>query len=122
MKKERKEKETTTIMHTTNHTQQSPYRFMGYLLLIIAVVALVGICIPNRCPTCGCTLQSRLKSFVTANNNKKKHAKSVNPIFVPPTTTGAQPSVDKNQDSGLDEKIPLFLDYPTPAAHPPTAF
>jgi len=101
-------------MHSTEHKQRRPFRLLGYLLFLIAVFALFDIFMTSQCSNCGCTLQSRLKSILSVS--KKKHAKSVKPLFVTPTTTGPKPAREDDQDSSLDEKIPLFLDYPTPAS------
>ena len=100
-------------MHTTNQKKRNPYRFVGSLLFVIAVVALLDVFMTtSKCSSCGCTLHSRIKSLVTRSG--KKYSKSINPIFVSPTTTGSKPATEDDQDSTFDEKIPLFLDYPTP--------
>lgn len=101
-------------MQSAEPKQRRPFRLIGYLLFLIAAFALFDFLITNQCSICGCTRQSRLKSLLS-NSKKKQHSKSVKPLFVPPTTTGSKPATEDDQESTLDEKIPLFLDYPTPA-------
>lgn len=88
------------------------HKVVIFLILAFALGVLVGSLLSSQC------LCSSNKEFQSAASLKKQdREKSRTPIFVSPTTIHPKSTKAgfQDQESGFGEKIPLYLDYPTPA-------